>query len=413
MAQHPTLGGVTWDYLQYVLGLERLGHEVYYFEDSGQWPYTVDGGPNGDKWIAYDPAKNVEYLASVMGRYGMGGRWAYRFPIKPRWFGLTHKKRREVVETAELLINVSGTLKRPADYREIPKLAYIDSDPVFTQVKLNLKRGQLKFQKRVAAHDVFFSFGECLSDAVPDTQYSWIPTRTPIVLSEWRPSKEFRNVYTTVMSWTSYSPLKYAGKKYGQKDVEFSRFIELPQRMESINFEVAVGKTQHIKWRTVGESIPGESDDVLQNEYWSPEEALIAMGWNVVDPGIYCSDLDSYRSYVESSKAEWSVAKNGYVVGQSGWFSCRSACYLAAGRPVIVQETGFSEALPCGEGIISFDTLDNAVDAIKEIESNYARHSKAARQLAEEYFDSDIVLGRLVEQAMSTGSDLKNSHKAS
>src|SRR5215470_17560355 len=163
IAQHPALGGVTWDYLQYVLGLARLGHDVYYFEDSGQWPYNLDGGPSGNDWIAYDPTPNVAYLAKVMARYGLEERWAYRFPIEPRWFGLSHKKRRDVLKSAELLINVSGTLKRPSDYRQVRRLAYIDSDPVFTQVKLKLARGQVKFRKRVNAHDVYFSFGERLS----------------------------------------------------------------------------------------------------------------------------------------------------------------------------------------------------------------------------------------------------------
>jgi hypothetical protein len=411
IAQHPTLGGVTWDYLQYVIGLQKLGHEVYYFEDSGQWPYTVDGGSTGDQWIAYDPVSNIEYLNSVMKRYGLQDRWAYRYPIKPRWYGLTHQKRREIIETAELLINVSGTLRRPADYRQIPKLAYIDSDPVFTQVKLNLKRGQLKFKKRLAAHDIFFSFGECLSYPVPDTEYQWIPTRTPIVLSEWRPSQEYRNVFTTVMSWTSYPPLRFARKRYAQKDVEFGRFLDLPQRVESIKFEVALGNVQHLEWCSDAKGAPDKLECAKQNVNWSPSDTLRALGWKVVDPAIHCSDLDGYRSYVESSKAEWSVAKNGYVVGQSGWFSCRSACYLAAGRPVVVQETGFSNVLPSGEGVIGFTKMDEAVRGVREIEGNYEQHSKAARLIAEEYFDSDKVLSRLMEQAMNGGSKSGNLRK--
>jgi hypothetical protein len=402
IAQHPTLGGVTWDYLQYVIGLAQLGHEVYYFEDSGEWPYHLDGGPTGSEWIAYDCSQNVNYLAKVMERYGLGDRWAYRFPIKPRWYGMSHLKRREVLASADLLINVSGTLKRPTDYRQVRRLAYIDSDPVFTQIKLNLPRGQGKFQKRVAAHDVFFSFGEHFSEQVPETKYQWRPTRTPIVLSEWRPAKAYREVFTTVMSWTSYKPLVYGGQSYAQKDVEFKRFLQLASMATPTILEVAMGKTQHVRWQSGEENLPAAAAALHRDHpQWTPWELLQHMGWKLVDSIQICGDLDRYREYVESSKAEWSVAKNGYVRGQSGWFSCRSACYLAAGRPAVVQDTGFTSVIPAGEGLLTFTTPDEAADAIRRVTDSYTRHAKAARALAEEYFDSRKVLTRLVEQAMT------------
>jgi hypothetical protein len=401
IAQHPTLGGVTWDYLQYVLGLARLGHDVYYFEDSGQWPYNLDGGPSGKDWIAYDPTPNVAYLANVMAHYGLEERWAYRFPIKPRWFGLSHKKRREILESAELLINVSGTLKRPSDYRRVRRLAYVDSDPVFTQVKLELTRGQIKFRKRVNAHDVHFSFGERLSEVVSTTGHHWLATRTPIVLSEWRPAMPSREVFTTVMSWTSYKPLKYGRHIYAQKDMELPRFIGLPRKAHPTVLEVALSKTPHRNWQTDDQSLPPAVREVVRHQaYWSPSDLLASMGWRVVDPLQVCPDLESYRAYIEASKAEWSVAKHGYVQGQSGWFSCRSACYLAADRPVIVQDTGFDAVLPVGEGIVPFRTLEEAIVAIREVEAHYTQHAKAARAIAEAYFDSDKVLTRLIEEAM-------------
>jgi hypothetical protein len=402
IAQHPTLGGVTWDYLQYVLGLARLGHDVYYFEDSGQWPYNLDGGLSGNDWIAYDPTPNVAYLAKIMARYGLEEKWAYRFPIKPCWFGLSHKKRREVLQSADLLINVSGTLERPSDYRQVRRLAYVDSDPVFTQVKLKLARGQTKFRKRVNAHDVHFSFGECLSEAVPTTGYRWRATRTPIVLAEWRPAMPRREVFTTVMNWTSYEPLKYSRHIYGQKDVEFERFIELPSKVHPTVIEVALSKLQHLNWQTYDRSLPPAVLEVVRHQAnWTPSDLLAYMGWHVVDPLQICPDLDSYREYIESSKAEWSVAKNGYVLGQPGWFSCRSACYLAAGRPVVVQETGFSKVLPIGKGLLPFKTTEEAAAAVHEINGNYAQHTKVARAIAEAYFDSRKVLTRLIDEAMS------------
>jgi hypothetical protein len=407
IAQHPSLGGVTWDYLQYPVGLARLGHDVFYFEDSGEWPYTLDGGASGIEWIARDPSRNVEHLARTMDRYGLGERWAYHFPTRPRWYGLSHRKRREVMATADLVLNVSGTLRRPQDYRQAHRLAYIDSDPVFTQVKLLMPRSQRKFQKRVAAHDVFFSFGERFSADTPRTGHMWLPTRQPIVLSEWRPSAPRRDVYTTVMSWTSYRPLRHGGRTYAQKDVEFMRFLDLPGRVAGAELEVALGMNHHTAWQTAGAAddlTPEVRALVSLGATWTPHELLARAGWRTADSLQACGDLDSYRAYIESSRAEWSVAKNGYVRGQSGWFSCRSACYLAAGRPVVVQETGFSSVLPVGEGILPYRTPDEAAEAIRAVEADYPRHARAARSIAEEFFDSDRVLTRLVDDAMTGGA---------
>lgn len=373
IAQYP-LGGVSWDYIQYVLGLSRLGHDVYYLEDTGQWPYN----PAEDALVD-DPTYNVNYLRDVMRRFDMDDKWAYHFPLTAEWFGLTDQKRVEVVESADLLINVSGTLERPQNFRQASRLAYIDSDPVFTQVKI--VRGQKDFRKIIDVHDVHFSFGEAFSEAVPLTGHHWHPTRQPIVLSEWHPSMPRRDVYTTVMNWTSHNDVVYNGQTYGQKDVEFKRFLELPSRVAPTVLEIAanIGKTRQ-----------------------TPHDLLAYKGWRVVDPEKVCPDLDSYRNYIETSKAEWSVAKNGYVLGQPGWFSCRSACYLAAGRPVVVQDTGFSSVLPVGEGILPFKTIEEAADAIQEVEANYARHAKTAREIAQAYFDSERVLTHMIDTAVSS-----------
>jgi hypothetical protein len=194
-----------------------------------------------------------------------------------------------------------------------------------------------------------------------------------------------------VMNWTSYKPLKYRGDSYGQKDMELKRFLDLPGRTPNATLEIALGNTQHQEWQTNDEKTPE----------CTPRSLLRENGWQVVDAMAVCPDLDSYRAYIESSKAEWSVAKNGYVLGQPGWFSCRSACYLAAGRPVVVQDTGYSEILPIGEGLLPFKTMNEAVAAIQEVTGNYGRHAKAARGIAEEYFDSDKVLSRLITQALN------------
>ena len=399
-AQHPRLGGVSWDYLQYPLGLARLGHDVYYFEDSGEWPYKLNGGPSPDDWIASDCRENVEHLAAVMSRFGFGERWAYRFPVTGEWFGLSDQKRASVLKSADMIINVSGTIEDPRQYRHKSRLVYIDSDPVFTQVKL--ARGDEAFCARVLAHDTHFSFGERLSPAVPRTRYRWRPTRQPVVLSEWQAAAEPGKAFTTVMSWTSYKPLVHEGCTFGQKDLEFMRFLELPVRIGTVPLEIALGRTEHADWQAKISDLPSEVAGLLRkNRRWTARELLSHVGWQVTDAMEVCGNLDKYRSYIMNSRAEWSVAKNGYVVGQAGWFSCRSACYLAAGKPVVVQDTGFGSILPIGEGILTFRTVEEAVVSIQEVQQNYRKHAKAAREVAEAYFDSDKVLTQLIDDAMS------------
>ncbi|MCK4977001.1 MAG: hypothetical protein KAS36_08715 [Anaerolineales bacterium] len=403
ITQHPLMGGITWHYLQYLLGLSRLGHDVYYFEDSGEFPYNLDGGASGADWIARNCTDNIGYLANVMSRFGFENRWVYRFPLESEWFGLSDRKRKEVIQSADLLINVSGTLETPSNYRKIPHLLYIDTDPVVTQIKI--ASGRVEFIERVEVHDTHFSFGESLSEDVPATGYQWRPTRQPIVLSEWRPSTSRRESFTTVMNWTSYEPLIHSGRTYGQKDVEFKRFLELPKQVSPVAMEVALSRTQHLKWQARNENLPPGSDESADDKTnWTPHDLISHAGWRVVDAIQVCGDLDSYRHYIESSMAEWSVAKNAYILERPGWFSERSACYLAAGRPVVVQDTGIAGILPIGEGILSFITLQESVAAIQDVVTNYVRHAKAARAIAEMYFDSDKVLTRLINDAMS-GND--------
>jgi hypothetical protein len=384
IAQHPRLGGVAWDYVQYPAGLARLGHDVYYLEDSGEWPYRLDGGADPESWIARDPADNVRHLADVMERAGLRDRWMYRFPVTARWYGLSERRRAEVLSSADLLINVSGTLEDPELYRRIPRLAYVDSDPVFTQAKL-LADPSSAFSRRVDAHDAFFSFGARIGEGPFATSHGWRPTRQPVVLSEWSPGPVAREALTTVMSWTSYQPLESRGLILGQKDVELRRLLALPQR-SPVSLEIALGSVHHAGWESVDEQSPAEA---RRTGGLTPAEILGAAGWRVVD------------AYIRSSRGELSVAKSGYVVGRSGWFSCRSACYLACGRPVIVQDTGFSPTPPAGLGVLGFDSADGALAAIEEVVAHYERHARAAREIAVEYFDAGRVLAPLLEQALA------------
>jgi hypothetical protein len=313
-----------------------------------------------------------------MKRFGLEDRWAYCFAHESQWFGLPDAKRTEILQSADLLLNISGTLASPPKYRSVKTLAYIDSDPTFTQVKL--ARGETSLITLMGQHDVHFSFGEALPGKTPPTKYNWIPTRQPILLDEWHPIEERREVFTTVMNWTTARPIVHEGVSYGQKDVEFQRFIDLPPRVRPTELELAVnlGKTKR-----------------------TPHDLLRHKGWRLADPDVVCPDLESYRRYISTSKAEWGVAKNGYVVGKSGWFSCRSACYLAAGRPTVVEDTGFATVIPTGRGLLAFEDPDGAVEAIRDVEANYATHARAAREIATEYFDARLVLRKLVDRALS------------
>lgn len=377
IGQYP-VGGVTWDYIQYLLGLIDAGHDVFYVEDSEQWPYDPSRRGHGR-----DASANARYLEQVMARFGLSDRWAYRFPggalptgevLAERWYGIPDSERRRMLERADLLVNVSSGIGNPERYRHIPCLAYVDTDPVFTQIR---SAQDEQFRAHLDAHDLHFTYGECPSDAVPVTGHVWHPMRKPIAVDQWHTAAPCRDAFTTVMNWTSYDDVTWNGHSYGQKDAEFLRFLGLPRLVEPTVLEMAVGGgiTRRL-----------------------PRDLLLRNGWRIVDPGQCCGDLEAYRSYIQSSKGEWTVAKNGYVRGQVGWFSGRTACYLAAGRPVVVQDTGFAPVLPTGEGILIFRTLEEAAEGIRELEGDWARHACAARAIADEYFRASKVVGRLVER---------------
>ena len=383
------LGGVAWDYLNVLLGMKRLGHDVYYIEDSGCWPYNDVDGPSGGDWTDWNPQATLEHLNKVMSAFNLDHKWAYHFPPKSEWFGISNIARRELIESADILINVAGTLEKPWDYQTIKKLIYIDTDPVFCQIGVESGEDSIVMRQRLNAHDVFFTVGECLNtnDEIPKAGYYWNTTKHPVVLDQWRDNTPPINGFTTIMNWSSYESITYRNKHYGQKDAEFMKFINLPQKVFPTLLEVALYKPRVRSPRNFAVSVPL---DILETS-----------GWKIVDASDVCPDFYTYRRYIHQSKAEWSVAKNGYVVGRSGWFSGRSACYLAAGRPIVVQDTGFSKMLPVGEGVISFSTVDEAEAGIREVETNYQRHAKAARDIAEAYFDSDKILNRILEIALN------------
>ncbi|HEX8475261.1 MAG TPA: glycosyltransferase [Pyrinomonadaceae bacterium] len=379
-------GGITWDYVQYPAGLAALGHDVFYIEDTRMWPIYQTGGSD---WG--DCSANVAHLKSVMEAFDLAGRWAYRDEASGKCFGLTESEVREVARTADVFLNISCSTFMRDEYRRIPVRALLDSDPMFTQIQYLSQQmftpGEPDLRALVDAHNVHFTFGENVgaSDCrMPLCGVRWRPTRQPVCLSSWHAkalpeTTDARAAYTTLMNWTAAKPLRYEGDEWGQKDVEFRRFFALPSRVPEIPLAVAIGQTGG-----AGEPFP-------------TQEACVA-GWRVLDPSEHAPDWRTYRDFIRRSRGEFSVAKETYVKARTGWFSCRSACYLASARPVVTQDTGWSKYLPNDCGLLGFDDEDGAADALRRVAAEPARHVRAARAVAEEFFDSRRVLGDMLAQ---------------
>ena len=368
-------GGVTWDYIQYLLGFRAIGHDVWYLEDSGSWPYNPV-----IETISADCSYNVGYLKDLMGSFGFGERWIYRNGADGKFYGAGESAARDLIRNGDLLVNVSsaGWLR---DYDiGVKHKMFIDGDPMFCQVGL-LDPKNFEYAERLRAHDSHFTFGLNIGgpgSIAPDVGIRWKKTVQPIALDQWPfQEEEAPDRFTTVMNWNSYASVEWEGKSYGQKDREFEHFKTLP-----------AATPQHLEM-AMGRGIEGDR----------PTEALRALGWTILEAGEALPDYQSYREFLRTSKAEWSVAKQGYVTARTGWFSCRTACYLALGRPAVVQETGWSDYIPSGEGLIAFSTLEEAVVAIADINDHYAEHQRAARALAEQYFESKKVCADLLTQA--------------
>jgi hypothetical protein len=386
IAQHPGLSGVAWDYLQYPVGLARLGHDVYYLEDSGEWPY-LDNPDSSGSWTRRDPTYNLAYLHKVLSRFDMGERWMYRFPVDGSWHGLSQSKRSQILETADLLINVSGTIEDLSPYASIPRRVYIDSDPVFTQLKLDDTQENSAFKTRFDMHNVYFSFGERIKSTKLGSEYDWLPTRQPVLIDQWLNGWPPGEAFTTIMNWTSYPPIRRGDTSYGQKDVQLLKISDLPTRVYPQKLTIAMNSTVHRDWQLQSGSV-----------YSTPQDLLESKGWKVLDAKAVMSTIDQYRNFIHGSLGEFSVAKQGYVVGASGWFSCRSACYLASSRPVIVEDTGFTDILPTGQGLLAFRNEEEAIHAIDTVRNDPASHAEAAYEIASEYFDHERVLRSLIHR---------------
>ncbi|MEO7503424.1 MAG: hypothetical protein ABIW94_12370 [Gemmatimonadaceae bacterium] len=374
-------GGITWDYVQYVAGFAELGHDVFYIEDTRVWPiYHKDATEQPTCEM------NVAHLSRVMSSFGLDGHWAYRDEVTGTCFGMSLSEVKEVCRTADVFVNISCSTFLRDEYRSIPVRILIDSDPMFTQIqyatRVGFTAGESGIQSLIEGHTHHFTFGESVGEPgclIPQAGVKWRPTRQPICLDEWRspPAIGIGSGFTTVMNWMAGEPLHYDGDTWGQKDVEFQRVLDIPSHVDA-PFAMVVGQT-------TGDPFP--------------LEATTRAGWQVLDPNTHAPDWLTYREFIRGSLAEFSVAKETYVKARTGWFSCRSACYLASSRPVITQDTGWTRHVPSGTGLIGFTTFDEAVAGLDAILTDPKAHALAAREIAEENFDSHRVLGQMLEES--------------
>jgi hypothetical protein len=371
IATYP-LGGVAWDYGQYLLGLERLGFEVFYLEDTG--------GPTYDpvrKEYGTDCSYGVAFLERSLAGLspGLGRCWHFR-AADGRTAGMGPAGVEKVVAGADLFLNVSGSCLLREEYVASRRKVLIDTDPGWNQF-VNYPRhddgklwpGTHGFRR----HDHFFTYAGRLGEPdcpLPDFGLPWHPTRPPVVLDRWHPEPPGAR-WTTVMTWDNFRrPIEHDGRTYGTKEREFGRIERLPRRAGA-SLEVAAGGDPPVEqWRS--------------------------LGWSVIDSHGVSRTADDYRHYVQGSRGELSVTKNVYAATRCGWFSCRTVCYLAAGRPAVVQDTGFSEFLPTGRGLLTFSDSDGATAGVEAVEADYPAHHEAARSVAEQYFASEVVLRDLL-----------------
>ena len=368
------LAGVSYQFLHYLLGLRALGFRVFYVEDSARWVYDPD-----KRAITPDPRANIARVEPLLRAHGFEGAWAFRGAYPGgACFGMTHDQIQALYRDADVLFNVTGAQELRAEHMQIGRRLYIETDPFGSQVML--AQGDARLCAVVDAHDTWFTFGENIGqpECLAPVDRTWLPTRQPVVLDLWSTQPMAAGGrYRTITTWhNDGKDVSYRGEVYHwTKDREFLKLIGIAARRPQQRFELA-----------------SDADERARAE-------LRAHGFEPSDAITISGDHDRYRAFIERSRAELTVARDQYVRPNTGWFSDRSACFLAAGRPVITQHTGFDRQIPVGRGLFAFRTLDDIAAAVDTIESDYAAHSCAARELAREYFAADKVLAQLLARA--------------
>jgi len=372
IAHHPLGGaGNTWAFLQYVLGFRRLGFETYYVE------HVTGGDCFDDAWgtAGFADSANARYFRSVMQRFDLLDHAALLEWDGPGYLGLSRAEIERLAPDIDLFVNLSGRFHLGSVLGAARRRLYVDLDPGFTQIW----QERYGVDMNVRGHDAYVTVGLNLGQPdcpMPTCGIKWKTTLPPVVCAEWATTDPAGTAYSTVADWRGYSPVEWDGVWYGQKADEFVRLIDLPQRVP-VPLEICL-------------AIHPDEPDLGR---------LRRHGWHLVSPLHHAATPDSYREYIRGSRGEFTVVKHGYAAGRTGWFSDRSACYLAAGRPVVIEDTGIGPYVPTGAGLLTFRDLDGAVAALGQVERDYARHAAAAAAFAREYLDSDQVLARLWELA--------------
>jgi hypothetical protein len=372
IAQKPWQGGHTWVFLQYLHGFRKLGWDVLFLD---QLEPEMCVNAKG-KRCPLEESTNLHYFLQVMNDFDLRESYALLDERGERLVGMSRRKVLEQTAQAALFLNVMGFVRDPEILDRARKRVFLDIDPGFGQMWQ-----ELGLHNMFTGHHDYVTIGENVGRpgcGVPTCGLKWITTRPPVLLDYWQPHEPSpHRPFTTIASWRgAYGPVPFQGKTFGLRVHEFRNFASLPS-LTSERFEVAL------------DIHAGDAAD---------RDLLEKNGWLLVDPRIAARDPWRYRKYIQNSGAEFMVAKNMYVQTQSGWFSDRSICYLASGKPVLAQDTGLKELYPSGNGLLTFHSLEEAVCCVRALSRDYGRHARAARAVAIEYFDSDKVLGRLLQR---------------
>jgi hypothetical protein len=372
LANKPNNGGEAWVRLSWIRGLQRLGFRVVFVEQIAPDACVDESGAV----VPFEQSLNLAYFRRVTDQFGLADSAALICGSGEQTHGLRYPEVLALAGEADLLVNISGHLTLEPVKRRIRRKVFIDIDPGFTQ----FWDASGESDAHLDGHDFWFTIGENIGTpacSIPTNGIDWRPTRQPVVLEDWPVCTSGLDRFTTVANWRGpYGVVEFGGRTFGLKVHEFRKVIELPGRTDQA-FEIALAIH------------PADGKDLA---------ALQEHGWGLVDPATVTGDPLAFRRYVQGSGAEFSVAQGIYVDTESGWFSDRTVRYLASGKPVLVQDTGFGRTLPVGDGLVPFRCLDEAIAGADAIARDYDHHCRAARAVAEEYFASDRVLGRLLEE---------------
>lgn len=374
MSKMPVAGNM-WLVVQYLVGFQRLGYDVYYVEAHGCTPRELMRHEGDDGW-----ANAASFIDRVMRRFDLGDRWAYHAVHDGgRVYGMSESELHDLYLSAELIINLHGGTEPLPEHSATDRLVYLGTDPV--EVELELYHGVQKTIDFLAPHCAFFTWG--LNYGNPDCRlpyaerFHFRPSPPPVVIDFWQPNLlPDGPAFTTIGNWRQlHREVQFQGQTYyWSKHHEYLKFLDVP------------GRT-------------GQAFELALSSYEEPDRKLLnSHGWSVRHALDFSRDLDEYRDYISGSRGEFTVAKDQNVRLRSGWFSERSAQYLAAGRPVIMQETGFSNLLPTGKGLFSFSNVDEVVAAVETINADYEQQREGAAELAREYFGYEVVLKRMLAE---------------